>query len=344
MLYAEHILYRLNALGREGAVLRTLDQPLPTDLYDIYNAMLRQCYRRTDTSYHTAVTRLLHWVAFSFRPLTLNEVTSLAKFWTQNEAFDLDDIPEPFAKFIRIGDPGADAKERAQLQAKEAWGAAITELEANKGENQPDAIFDDGGLLVKFRERSLRSFFRESPQRESLYRWTSSQASRQIFLDCVNMARSPRQGAIGTVKSINSFAVDHFMRYWKDIKLEEHSVDEQVEAMEAMVALMMDGDQFPKLVESQAKYYTTRFSSQDFSHLSQWATLLTIVEHKLSKQSCQWWTGVAESPRKCLWHLSKAHAERFFNAADPSSVKAAFAAFRDSFEAVSYPHECYRGN
>nr|CEG05133.1 unnamed protein product [Fusarium clavum] len=160
MLYAEHMLQQFDALGREGAVLRTLEQPLPTDLHGIYDRMLRDCYRRTDASYHMVVTKLLYWVVYSFRPLTLDEVTSLVKLWTKNPTSDLDDIPEPFSKFIRIGDPGADAEARASLQAQETWGKAIAELEEDKEAYQPNAIFDDGGLLVKLRERSLRSYFR----------------------------------------------------------------------------------------------------------------------------------------------------------------------------------------
>ncbi|CZS83302.1 unnamed protein product [Fusarium graminearum] len=333
MLYAEHVLNHLNTLGREGAVLRTLDQQLPTDLNDIYDTMRRDCYRRTDASYHITVTKLLYWVVYSYRPLTLDEVTLLAKLWTENESFDLDDIPEPFSKFLRIGDPGADAEARANLQAQETWGTAIVELEEHKDTHQPNAIFDDGGLLVKLRERSLRSFFREIGQNESPYCWTSSQSCFQIFLDCVSIARSSKLEGVKAVKKLKSFAVDHLVRYWEGIKVEELSIEEQAKAMEAMAAVMTDKDEFPKQIEAMESYYTTKFSNQIYSQLSQWAALLGLIEQKLSKQACEWWKDIAASPQKSLWHISKAHAERLFNAPDSSSAKAAFEAFKDSFQA-----------
>ncbi|KAF4995949.1 hypothetical protein FGRMN_4804 [Fusarium graminum] len=340
MLYAEHILHRLDDLGRQGAVLRAIGQPLPSDLHAIYESMLRDCYRRTDAGYHTVVNKLLYWVAFAFRPLILNEVASLAKVWSNYADFDLEDIPEPFAKFIRVGDPGADAEERASLQAREAWGAAITELEVNKDDDQPDAIFDDGKLLVKFRERSLRSFFRETPQSGSLHRWTPSQACCQIFLDCVSILRSTSQEAAGAIESVKSFAVEHLMKYWIGIKLKDRSIEEQVKVMEAMGTIMTDRHQYPALIELQKDYYTTRFTEKFFLNLSQWAALLETVQHRLSKDSFQWWGEAVKSPANCLWHIAKAHAERIFNATDAAHAKTAFTAFVGCFRASQHNPAC----
>ncbi|RGP75727.1 nacht and tpr domain-containing [Fusarium sporotrichioides] len=335
MLYAENILHQLDALGREGAVLRNLDQPLPKDLPDLYHGMLLECYRRTAATYHNVVTNLLYWVAYSFRPLTLSEVTSLAKLWAGDALFDLDDIPEPFAKFVRIGDLGADAEGRAKLQAQEAWGKEVTELEAMKGAHQPNSVFDDGGLLIKFRERSLRSFFRDPPKKDSPHLLTPSQACYRIFLDCASIVRSSLPQGIEHVKSIQSFGVEYLLEYWKMIKLEEHSVTEQAEAMEAFATVMLNTDEFATMVESQEgeTYYTKRFSDDVFMQLSHWANFLRISEIKLSNQACQWWEGLVESPRKCLWYLSKAHARNTFNSKDLVNTKASFNAFKDSFQA-----------
>jgi hypothetical protein len=73
-----------------------------------------------------------------------------------------------------------------------------------------------------------------------------------------------------------------------------------------------------------------------YAQFSQWAGNLGVLELKLSKHAFEWWKDVATSPQKCLWYLSRAHAKRVFESADYSGAKAAFAAFKDSFEAVSF--------
>ncbi|KAF5602224.1 hypothetical protein FPCIR_2009 [Fusarium pseudocircinatum] len=336
----KHILTRFNCLGREGAVLRILDQPLPKSLNDLYHEMLQECYRRTAANYHKVVTKLIYWVAYSFRPLTLREVTSLTKLWAGDESFDLADIPEPLDKFIRIGDLGADAEARAQLQAREVWAGEITELQGNKTSCQPDSIFDDSGLLVKFKERSLRSFFRETLQLDAYHLLTSSQACRIIFLDCSSMARLPDSNCVEAVQSVKSFAVQHLLEYWKMIKIDEHSMLEQAEVMEAIATIMRNEYHFAAMVELQDvdDFYTKIFSDDVFMQLSQWAALLDTVECNLSKQGYQWWTEVAKSPLKCLWHLSKAHVQNIFRSADFISTKRSFNTFKDSFQATKMHH------
>ncbi|KAL7788360.1 hypothetical protein V8C37DRAFT_388324 [Trichoderma ceciliae] len=338
MLYAEHILLQMNALGREGAVLRNLDTPLPVDLYGLYDNLLDECYRRTDTSHHEVVTNLLRWVAYSFRPLSLDELASLAKLWANDKTFQLDDITEPFAKFVRIGDPGADAEERARLQSQGGWGTAITDLERNDDSSHPSTIFNDGKLPIKFKERSLRSFFRDMPKQNKRQRWTPSQAYRQIFLDCVNIGRLSHSNSIEIVETIKSYAVQYLIDYWKNIKIEQHSVEEQAEAMEAVAATMLNKYQFATMVESHKAYYIKNFSDEIFHQMSRWAGFLNMAKSKMSEEAVQWWDEIATAPRKCLWHLSKAHVRQLFDAANLANANLSFNAFRNGFQASGMDH------
>lgn len=163
MLYAEHMLQRFDTLGREGAVLRNLDRPLPANLTSIYEGLLEECLRRTPSKHHELVSKLLHWTAWSFRPLLLDEVVSLVKFYSDGKDFDLEEIPEPFAKFIRVGDPGADAEARAKAQSQNGYGTAVQNLEKSQDAFNPDNVYNDGVLPVKFKERSMRGFFQMGP-------------------------------------------------------------------------------------------------------------------------------------------------------------------------------------
>ncbi|KAJ3949017.1 uncharacterized protein N0V96_000125 [Colletotrichum fioriniae] len=182
-LYATHMLARFDNLGREGAVIRNLEKPLPLGLHGIYEGLLTDCYRRTELEHKPIVSKLLHWLAFAFRPLTFNEVVSLVRLWVNNVNFDLEQVPEPFESFLQVGDPGSDAEERAKIQAQGGWGTAVSELGKTQTAVDREAIYNDGELPVKFKERSMRSFFIEEPDKTDIHahRIRPSEIHRQIW-------------------------------------------------------------------------------------------------------------------------------------------------------------------
>lgn len=65
ILYAEHLLARVNNLEREGAVLRSLEKPLPLTLYQLYEVTIAECFRRTESSHRALVFKLLQWILYS---------------------------------------------------------------------------------------------------------------------------------------------------------------------------------------------------------------------------------------------------------------------------------------
>jgi hypothetical protein len=233
MLYAEYLLIQLNALGREGAVLKRLNKPLPENLHEIYELSLSDCTRRTGPGRQHMVTKLLHWTAFSYRPLVLDEVTSLLRYWANDSNFDIDEIPEPFSRFIRVGDPGSDAEARARVNNSQGyWTTSVDSLKKNQDSMNPEAVYNDGSLPVKFLERSVRAFFREDVTTSSR-RWSSSEAHRQMFLDCAKLARPAPADEIAVDERLRGYATMYVFHHWCMINHEQHSTEEKAEVMEA---------------------------------------------------------------------------------------------------------------
>ncbi|KAL6365743.1 hypothetical protein LRP88_00318 [Fusarium phalaenopsidis] len=315
MLYAEHMLLQLNDLGREGAVLRSLNKPLPGDLHDLYEALLTECYRHLASNHGFLVNRLLHWVAYAFRPLSLNEAVSLLSCWAEGGESDIEGIPRPLTKFIRVGDPGADAEARAKIQSQGGWGTAVNQLEKTQ-DATPDAIYDDGTLPVKFHERSMRSFFREAPRKEETQRWKPSEAHRQLFLDCAKMARKDST----VIPSLRQYATRYLVSHWRQIKLEEHSAEEQVEVMEAFGLALRNKYSYATLLEQQEAAYKDIFPDDAFDKVSRWAKLKVT----LSREVAEWWADLAENPRNCLVPLAKAHLKGLYNAINTKEEVARF--------------------
>ncbi|KAK7424652.1 hypothetical protein QQZ08_008535 [Neonectria magnoliae] len=322
-----------NALRREGAVLHRLEKPLPSDLHELYESLLEECHRRTGSSRQQLITRLFHWVAFSSRPLLLKEVVSLLRYWAGDAMFDPEEIPEAFAKFVRVGDPGSDAEERAKISSQGGWGTSVHDLDKSQDTMNPEVVYNDGGLPVKFLERSMRSFFREDSKSEGNLRWRASKANRQMFLDCVQLARPAPLGEIRVDDGVRRYTTQNVVYHWRLINLGEHSAEEQAEVMEAFSTLLSNKQDYAIMAEWKGVDYKDTFSENTFEKVSQWAKLLdTEVRQHLSAPVVEWWTGLAENPQNCLFQLARGHGQKLYSAADLKAALTSFRAVRTALE------------
>ena len=91
MLYIDHMLRRLNFICREGAVLKDLDRNLPENLQSLYALMLAEVQRgKTDGQLET-LKKLFSWLAFSKRPLTLEEANDLVELTQEDASLSLEE-------------------------------------------------------------------------------------------------------------------------------------------------------------------------------------------------------------------------------------------------------------
>jgi hypothetical protein len=84
------MLRRLNALGREPLIFKELDK-LPENLPKLYELLLADCQKDRAKEQLTALKKLFAWLAYSKRPLTLGEATSLIKIIPGTKSFSLEE-------------------------------------------------------------------------------------------------------------------------------------------------------------------------------------------------------------------------------------------------------------
>ena len=95
------MLKRFNANAREGAVLRNLESSMPANLEHLYQVMLSECKRRTPEAQQQSMKSLLAWLAYSWRPLTLDECKALMKFVIGDTSIDLEEELEGrFSRYV----------------------------------------------------------------------------------------------------------------------------------------------------------------------------------------------------------------------------------------------------
>jgi hypothetical protein len=310
-------LARLNALGREGAALQVLAHPLPETLQGVYELMLNECQRRMPAARQQIALKLLHWLAFSRRVLTLDEVTSLLVYLSKDDNFSLEEIPEVAAKFLQIGDPALDAESRSGRR-----NGYITSLEdvekADSTSNSPDDDYNDGSLPVKFKERSMRAFFRDAASLNSDWCFTVSEANRQILLDSVNLVKPEPLGPGHTInESLRLYSAYWLLSHFCDVKLDEHTPQQKAEVMEGF-AMALSHTDYAETLSRTGMNYNRSIKGVVNDKAALWAANLKIEEVSclLTPSTASWWADVATDARNCRLGMAKGYARLIYTAAD----------------------------
>lgn len=90
VLYVEHVLRRLNSLGKEAMVLKELEK-LPNNLSDLYALLIAECQKGRSDDEFASLKRLFAWLAYSKRPLTLGEASNLVELVNEKAKLSLEE-------------------------------------------------------------------------------------------------------------------------------------------------------------------------------------------------------------------------------------------------------------
>ncbi|KAH6665285.1 hypothetical protein F5X68DRAFT_250052 [Plectosphaerella plurivora] len=311
MLYAEHLLQRLDNVGREGAVLKALAQKKPENLHGIYEILLDECQRRMPETHQVVAASLLHWIAFSNMPTSMNSMASLIKEFSSDDTFDIEEIPEFFSKFLRIGDPGYDAELRAQIEMSQR--TAVYDLK-QEPENEDDA-YSDGPLPVKFMERSMRHYFTDSSPNISAFRWGTSEANRRMFLTCTRLCQPVRTDVD---KQLQHYCALHLINHWLAIKIEQHDVRQQVEVLEAFAEALSNKTNLSGMLQRAGMSYGRGSTSITNERVKEWFQLLgkPEVRSELSEFALAWWDSVGPDPSTCRRGLAEGYLRDLYQSLD----------------------------
>lgn len=356
MLYAEHMLHRYSILAREGAVLHDMKKPAPVDIDALYESMVDECYQRTAAEHRGAVAALLQWISFSLSPLTLDDITSLLRFVTKDSSFVIEDIPQPFSKFLRIGHPRAPAEEE---EDKDPASAEVR----NEGEGRlwtlpdlldPDKLdsdyleeqFNDGALPVNFQVRQMRSFFcrwdtcSENRGRQETtecleLRKTSAQVFRDMFLVSAQLVHPDAKETLNKLApGLQKCVICHVLLYWLNIEPENSTLAESKAVMEAFTALFSSRNGYAEMVLQQDGSIPYKFL---LKKLRKWKSIAAADGHllaQLAPKERNWWDGVFKNPQLILGYLVKGNVRAMYRSSDLVSAKKAYAAAREVLHRV----------
>lgn len=329
MLYAEHMLRKFDTIGREPIILKILDQHMSEDLEQLYQMMLVDLQHRIAANQHQAMKSLLWWLAFSYRPLALNECLALLKLHP-SDSFHLEEElqGQQLARFLTI----VDFEERV-----ESTSTQHSKLEIQT-RNDPDAVYDDGDLPLKFQERSMRGFFRSAKQGETGLRTPQSEAHRQIFIVCSKILC----GAAGDVhEGLRKYAANHWALHLSWTEMEQDSEVDKIAGMEALGAIMSNETNAAMIIEALGVDYDEMYESfpegLSLKHMALFATVTDSLGEKVNAATSTWAKAVVSDKLAAFVPLAKGHIANWFQAQDLKSALRSYRFVRSIIKLVSIP-------
>lgn len=353
MLYIDHMLRRLNSIGREGAILNELGQRLPEDLQSLYALMLAEVQRQRTPEQYETLKKLFAWLAFSKRPLSLEEANDLIVLTGQDASFSLAEeiegrsgrydvfdvlmLLKPFpltcsTRILEVSHPLTVDDEHLRDTEDEATYA--------DHEDKPEKLEDDGAFPIRFQERSLKDYFRAMNTDESGFRTPPSSAHITIFIMCVTVLcgfHQERGKEVGN--RLKEYAARFWVHHFFDIDIDTVSQETVVIVVEALANVLRNQNNASRIIELYGNPYLDDFrrpQGGNGAKSMRWNTFLDRIStwtrraagidtNRFYRGTVQFVKEANAFPQRIMAPLAYAHVSNWFRQTDQEGISFKFA-------------------
>ncbi|KAF9639816.1 putative glyoxalase bleomycin resistance protein dioxygenase protein [Lasiodiplodia theobromae] len=312
VLYAEHVLRRLNSLRREAAILKELDK-LPDSLSDLYNVLLAECQKGRSAEDLASLKRLFAWLAYSKRPLTYGEASNLVSFVNDDAKLSLEEeIEGKSARLLRLAQITSEDEESSDDSDGEGSETADEAIE-NHDDTDPNTW-----VPLRFQERSLRQYFREAIVDEKGLRSSPSSAHLIIFRTIATILTTDVEED-ATIRMLKNYAADFWIPHFLDIQVEKASDEDAKAVIESLSDIVTNKGRALEKVEENASAIGIFGESTDlrenmFTSVKQWVDRASkLPSGFLNPDSSELISTLSEDPAKLMEGIARKHVFNWFN-------------------------------
>ncbi|KAI9738405.1 MAG: hypothetical protein M1834_008908 [Cirrosporium novae-zelandiae] len=305
------MLQKYNPTGGEGAVLKELEHNSPDNLQSLYTLMLSEVQQHRTAEKSQTLKRVFAWLAFSERPLTLEETAELVVLVGQDASFRIEDeIEGKSARILEIARPLDDKEDKEGT-------------EDEKGSEDQQKILkivnNDKSALLRFHERSLKHYLRTIDVEEAGLRTPPAPSYVIIFkmMSSIICGTYQRDGRV-TANRVRVAAAKHLIHHLRKINVDTASEEDIVQVSQELAPILKNDNNVSKILEMGVSYSdmfgltTDRHNAflDAVSKIAQRASLLT--EKTLDDDTAVWVKEVIDSPLRVMRHLAKGHVSNWF--------------------------------
>lgn len=333
MLYIDHMLRRLNKIHQEKLVLKDIEE-MPGSLSALYGVLESEIQSRRTPAQLEILKKLFTWLAFSKRPLTMDEANDVARLSGQDPLFSIEE--EVLGRSGRILEvAGLSNDYRAQ----------------SEGEDEASTIGDDFGPLplgsdddgnssvLRFENRSLREYFRVADVDNRGIRTPPDAGHLLILETSVNIVcgiYKEQNQEVGP--GLMEYAAATWAQHFRDIDLSAASDEDVGRVMNLLRLVLTNHNNVAKVFEAnvpddddiipyQDMFGWTKERSNPFlQSLGPWLERAASMDDQLlDDETYKWIQDFKASPLEIMAGLARGHVENWLRNAEPKHDSYAFA-------------------
>jgi hypothetical protein len=224
----------------------------------------------------------------------------------------------------------------------------VQDLEKS-GKDDAAKVYSDASLLVKFKERSMRTFFQgnlrpsgenepegKEPIQTQNLRWTPSETHRRLFLITAQLATPTKlEDKVKLGEGFKKYSTHYTLQHFAKIKTEEHTSAEKAKVLTAVWNILTNQHNFASMIEWNKSKYRDIFGDNSWSMIPLWAEAAKESGVNISEDVAKWWEALQENPRSLFQPLAKAHLERLYTAPDLQTALTRLRRLGNALELVS---------
>lgn len=315
--YIDHMLRRLNAIGREAPILKELEK-LPDNTIMLYGMLLEDCQRdRTDAD-RDLLRRLFAWIAYSRERLHMGSAKRLLEYIAKDNRIVVDEeVEHKSARILRLSNATwADSYETYE-----------SDHDTDKGEDDArsdddEDMSEDMDIYLSFQERSLREYFRENEPNPDSLRSAPSIGNMMMFEAIAAILTTPSNINKGTQAEeiLQFYCSSHWMKHLQEIKCGELNDDQAANVINSLYAILSNRDNSLRVFEQNWRLegHTIFGTSEEqekkaLDALHEWASrAIRIRSSALAPGATDWIRPLIRNQDIIYIRLAEAHVANWF--------------------------------
>ncbi|KAI9661209.1 MAG: hypothetical protein M1821_009536 [Bathelium mastoideum] len=307
MLYVEHMLRRLSAIGREGAVVKELEKNLPDSLEALYKLLLTECQKGRTHAQYLTLKILFAVLAYSERPLSLDEAADLVKLTDPGGTFDIED--EVIGRSARLLDLSGDQNEADDNDHVSDYQA--DDSDGGSGDHDADLLSERGKTRISLQERSMRDYFRSVNVEDDGLRTSTEQSHLLIFELLVRLLCDEAPTEVVEKPCLHAYAAHYWAHHFVKIDAAAEHVSK---VLEGLFTIFNNENNVAASFETyKAPYYDDLEKHTCF--LEKFSAFLQLAKSidDLPPKIKDWTKDLPDTPQKALLPLARGHISNQFN-------------------------------
>ncbi|SPO05139.1 uncharacterized protein DNG_07825 [Cephalotrichum gorgonifer] len=232
--YVDHMLRRLNQIGREKAILRELDN-LPSTTPDLYKILLDDCQKGRSEQDILVLRKFFAWLAYSKDSLSLGSASKLLNFIANDNNISIDEeLENRCARLLRL----SNAKDENDNESQDD--SDSDKFDDDKAADEDEDTTEDLQVLLGFQEKGLRAYFKPTDNLGGDKLRSSASSGHAMIFEVIDsiLSLGSDNNANPAEQQLQRYAAKNWGQHLQEIDPAELTDEENARIIESICSIL----------------------------------------------------------------------------------------------------------